>query len=326
MQINIPDNVAIPFFLNNIDQAHKAADSYNGRCIVCGDSQTDKYKKRFYMYKKGGKWAVYCHNCEYSSSLNYFIKTYYPNSYDAIKSQIVGTMFKKEEKIDLKGIIEANKSRKRTVDAFIKKDCISLKGATEEKIVKVIDYLKNRRIPQSIIDSFYYCASGKRYKDRLIIPFYRNSKPYYFQARATSNKQSPKYLNWKSEEYAEKPEYNEFNVDKDKPTYLTEGIFDSLFVENSICLQGVKVSDDKILALENKYPNIVYCFDNDESGRFWTEKLLKKKRTCFVWPGEYNVKDLNELAMELKVDDLTDFVKKNTFEGVLGLLHLRSVA
>ena len=78
--------------------------------------------------------------------------------------------------------------------------------------------------------------------------------------------------------------------------------------------------------LEKKYPKPIYVLDNDKYGRDWTERLLRKKRTCFVMPKEYRgIKDLNDLAIFLAEKDLTKFIKSNCYNGIQGLLKLKEL-
>lgn len=343
----IPQDLAESFFRENIDLATKTSSGYVGRCPVCGDSQKSSSKKRLYLlYKPDRGWSVYCHNCELSQSLLYFVRDYFPSIYGSFKSNCVKTYFKeftntdnKTEDVDskLKRALERKLKRKKEKQA--KKDLVKKEPKTELEIFyencnplndKQREYFIKRNLPKKIIDTIRVCGYVKdkkywKYSKRMIIPFFDDSnKIYYFQARTLDKEVNPKYINWDGLD--SKPEYNEFFVDKSKDTYIIEGMIDSMFVDNSISVLGVKFSQDKLLYLKNKYPKGVYCLDNDEDGIKWTKKLLKMNYKCLVFPSKYkNLKDLNDIVINTGDTNLTSFIKENTYIGVLGLMKLQQL-
>ena len=46
----------------------------NCRCPICGDSQKNRTKARFYFYESKNKYFVKCHNCGYSSDMFGFLE------------------------------------------------------------------------------------------------------------------------------------------------------------------------------------------------------------------------------------------------------------
>ena len=70
---------------------------------------------------------------------------------------------------------------------------------------------------------------------RLIIPFYDTTgKIFAFQGRAFG-KEQPKYLTIKLDENKQKV-YGLDKVSFQKPIYITEGLIDSLFIDNCLLL------------------------------------------------------------------------------------------
>jgi predicted RNA-binding Zn-ribbon protein involved in translation (DUF1610 family) len=57
----------------------KGADhKLNFACPICGDSQKDPRKTRGYVYMRKGALKFFCHNCNASMGLPWFIKTLDP--------------------------------------------------------------------------------------------------------------------------------------------------------------------------------------------------------------------------------------------------------
>ena len=51
------------------------------RCPICGDSTKSKSKTRFYIYEKKGAFSCKCHNCDYSATISWLLKTLDGNLY-----------------------------------------------------------------------------------------------------------------------------------------------------------------------------------------------------------------------------------------------------
>lgn len=339
----IPDNVAISFFRETLGGTPTGRDHF-ARCPVCGDSETNKRKKRMYLLKEEN-WYVFCHNCGYSSGLSFFVKDYFPMQYDRMMASALGSFYgldrvKTDDDVEVDCIIKNLQSKKNHLETFLKRDCIKLDNVDEilslnkrdKKIVsEQIRYFKSRRISKETYSNFYYCnkiTNEKQicYKNRIIIPFFKNNIPYFFQARVTNASQSPKYINWTNpgSNGDMKPEYNEHHVDKSKTVYIVEGLFDSLFIKNAVSTLGAKISDEKMRYFENKYPKRCFVMDNDEAGIEITTKLFNRGEKCFLMPPSDNKKqDINDMAIKLEVNDLTDFIAENSYSNLEGIFKMQ---
>ncbi len=338
-QLEISDTVAINFFKNQL-KGEPTGNVYYARCPVCGDSNSNKYKKRMYLLKKNNSWLVFCHNCNYASSLLKFAKDFFPSNYDRLVSDsLTNFFFKKEDKDEalselitsLSSKVEKRLNKKNNpVKKFIDKHCVKLtetcKNSYHNEIMKnELRVLKNRLLSDEFIDSLYFCIDGKdgKYKYRVIIPFYDSEgEPYYFQAKGTQEyHKTNKYINWDEED--KKPIYNESNVDVSNVVYVTEGLLDSLFVKNGVASTGTSLSRARIAEIKKKFKNRVWVMDNDYSGIKVVNRLLEMGEKCFLMPQKYEkVKDLNDLAILLKKSDLTEIIKENTYNTLEGLVEL----
>ncbi len=128
---------------------------------------------------------------------------------------------------------------------------------------EALNYLYRRGVTDEIINKYDigYTALGK-YMYRIIIPSYDSkNKLNYFIARAWG-KTKFKYLNPDAEK--DLIIFNENKIDWDKDIYIVEGVFDSIFIENSIPLLGKHLSELLFNTLYNKANgNIHICLDGD---------------------------------------------------------------
>lgn len=140
---------------------------------------------------------------------------------------------------------------------------------------QAINYLKSRNINDQMIERYNigFCYSGL-YENRIIIPSYDiNNNLNYFIARSYLTKTKIKYKN--PEAQKEKIIFNEHLIDWNKNIYIVEGVFDSIFIENSIPMLGKFMSEllfDKIY--ENAKENVIIILDPDAKDD--AEKLYHK--------------------------------------------------
>ena len=110
-------------------------------------------------------------------------------------------------------------------------------------------------------------------------------------------------------------------VDKDKPVYIFEGIFDAISSgkTNIIALMGAKLPDERLKEL--KYP--VFCLDNDRTGKMNAIQYAKQGHQIYVQPKQYSEKDFNELMWNNPDLDLPKLIDDNLFVGIGAELRLK---
>lgn len=295
------------------------------RCLLCGDSKKNKRKRRFNLKYDGDRTVFKCWNCNESGSfrkLYYLVKgeKYEENRYqrfDKIKEELKKKRIK--EKIETK-----EKSRKVYYNGILK-DCIGSNDDVDSSYLKnykkvLINFYKDRCISENykIFISYY-----GDYKDRIIIPIYDNENIIYFQARRIYKNMEPKYKN----PYFGKGNIilNKNNFDNNKYIIITEGILDAYSVgeQGTSCL-GLDLSKeyiDKISNLTNI--GIIVALDYDDPGiksveKYYNEVLRelcnKTKIKYFLMPNYFKkYKDINKLKVKEKIDDMYDFIIKNSY-------------
>ena len=278
---------------SNFEDVFETSDYYNIRCNVCGDSTKDKFKKRGFILKSSDPWVYYCHNCGTSTTAIKWLKEYYPFNY---KNLMIDVMRNNKQSGDNISFKKSNPSKPRDE----KEDTKYFKPLTQ--FDDCVEYCVNRNIDESVYSKWFY-ATGGIYSGRIIITFRNNAtgKIYYYQGRAFNTKSnSIKYMSRFGDHNAI---YNYYNVDKTKPVPVLEGPIDSGFVDNSIAVTGLKLSDN----LLSDFPHLYFLLDNDESAYKHAHKLIGKNMYVFNW-----TKFLKKYKCTSDVKDVNDFINTNT--------------
>ena len=282
-------------------------DYFNFRCPVCGDSKKSKSKKRGYILKKKKPWIYFCHNCFYKKTVVAWMKEFFPIHYKDFYREIVRAKEQNRQKPLPK--IENPKPRKKFDEKEQTKFFIPIKKGVTPLFTKAIRTCIDRKIPEEVW-SKWYVSIGGMYNNRLIIPFLDNNKKiYYYQGRSLYDYIQPKYLSRKGDFNSI---YNYFLVDKEKPVVILEGPIDSIFVENSIALTGVKTEDKKL----SEFPHKRYLIDFDATTtetRKKTMELLGKGEYVFCWKKfmkAFNLPmkekwDINDAIIHLNIEKFT---------------------
>ena len=234
------------------------ANLYNFRCPICGDSQKHKNKARGYFYQIKTNTNFKCHNCGASLSFNNFLK----QVDSTLHKQY--TMEKFKEGFTGRNFVVDEPQLEFTKPIFKKK--IDLPRASEIPVAK--NYLEKRNLDAS---QFYFATKFKEWtntqkhtfdtigrdESRIIIPMYDTDKNLIgFQGRSLGPN-SVKYITVMLQDEAPKL-FGLDKIDDTKPIYITEGPFDSTFLENSVAMCG---SDLDIGSFG--WSSYIWVFDNE---------------------------------------------------------------
>jgi transcription elongation factor Elf1 len=294
---------------------------YNFRCPLCGDSQKNKNKTRAYLYSVKNNTNFKCHNCGASLSFNNFLKQLDPTLYkqfslEKFKQGFTGKNFVVEEpKFDFKKPI------------FRKK--IDLPKASENEISK--KYLESRLLDSN---QFYFAEKFKQWtntqkqtfdiirkdESRIIIPLYDfEGSLIGFQGRALGSS-NVKYITVMLNEDSPKI-YGLNNLNLNEEVYVTEGPFDSTFVENSIALCGAD-GDLKSLGIRD----YVWIYDNEPRNIDIVrriEKCINNGEKVIIWPTSIKQKDINDLIISgMTKSEVMQLIEQNIYSGVFAKLKL----
>ena len=288
------------------------ANLYNFRCPICGDSQKHKNKARGYFYQIKTNTNFKCHNCGASLSFNNFLK----QVDSTLHKQY--TMEKFKEGFTGRNFVVDEPQLEFTKPIFKKK--INLPRASEIPVAK--NYLEKRNLDAS---QFYFAAKFKEWtntqkhtfntigrdESRIIIPMYDTDKNLIgFQGRSLGPN-SVKYITVMLQDEAPKL-FGLDKIDDTKPIYITEGPFDSTFLENSVAMCG---SDLDIRSFG--WSSYIWVFDNEPRNREIIERINKtidRGDQIVIWPSNILEKDINDMI--LSGHNVKSIVESNTYSSL----------
>jgi len=311
----------IRLILSTFSNVTEGSDFFNFRCNVCGDSKKSKHKKRAYILKRKNPWMFYCHNgCKPMTVLNW-IKVYFPIHFKDYYRELLRSSSEiiKPLPIIKNPIVKKNNEEKEQTKFFI-----PIKKGITSPFAKAVLTCIDRRIPEEVW-SKWFVSIGGMYNNRMIIPFFDDKgKIYYYQGRSLYG-QEPKYLSRKGEHNSI---YNYYLVDKSKPVPVLEGPIDSIFVENSIAITGVKIEDKRL----KDFPHKRFLIDMDNTTNDTKKKtmeLLSKGEYVFCWKKfmkTFNIPmkdkwDVNDICIHLNrgkfaYSELEPFFTNSLFDKV----------
>jgi len=307
----------------------KSAKLYNCRCPICLDSKKSKYKSRGYFYIKDNRFNYKCHNCLVNISLPNLLKRMDISLY----KQYVMERFSAGENghsnyqkpdlsdfasKDMKERLSGNKNKKINLPSIS-----SLPDAHRAKL-----YISLRKIPKKYWKDLYYAENFKEFVEtlvpdkynlanfepRIVIPFYNEKKELIaIQGRLLTNKNFLKYITIKLDEDAPKI-FGMDRINKDETIYITEGPFDSLFLNNCVAAGGADINLDQ-------FPkSSVFVFDNERRNIQIVKRMrdiASKGYKIFVWPKSLEYKDINECILNgITITEMKNIIKSNTFDGL----------
>ena len=311
------------------DRALKETNSeYNFVCPFCGDMHRPN-KKKAYVYKD--TWQFICYKCGQQQH----VMKYFKENADDIYTKLLFMGFDDEGKER-----KEKKAEKKTVPSdlpFMEGELISILD-NHPLAKRGLELCKHRMIRPVVYEKWYVCLEGEqfllkdsggaylldengrpignKYKNRLIIPFYKFGGAWHqFDARDLNPESSLRYLNFKG---AKREAYNIDFIDYDKPFYILEGTIDSTFIKNSIAIGGVKFLKEVIEAnpeIEKYKENCTIIWDNDDPGRNARLDSVKMGFKWFDWT-EINEKDVNGAVMKGEMPlDKYGFVDREFIEA-----------
>ena len=278
---------------------------YNFRCPYCGDSQKHKNKARGYIYQNKADYNFKCHNCGMTRSFTYFLKDRDQPLYDEY------IMERYKEGLTGKGTVTPEPKFTFPQPKFRKKDiCDELTKISELNTThRAKKYLINRGINEDTLSKLYYCPNFKEWTNkhkkifdntkhddqRIIIPLrHSDGQLFGYQGRSLDPTSKMRYITVMLDEDAPKL-YGLEKINTQKPIYILEGPFDSLFVENSVAMCG---SDVDIRSFG--WSNYIWVFDNEPRNREIVsriERCINRGDKVVIWPSHIQEKDVNEMIL-----------------------------
>ena len=293
---------------------------YTFRCPYCGDSKKSKNKTRGYLFQNKGSFIFKCHNCGMSKGFSTFLK----DTDVVLHSQYIMERYKE-------GLTGKHRNAPDPVFNFNKpkfKKKLNLPLACTND--RASNYLKRRKLDPTkfyFADRFkHFCntikptfETTKNDHPRVVIPFYsREGSLIGFQGRSLDTYVIPKYLTVMLDENSPKV-YGLDKVNTEEEIYVTEGPFDSYFVDNSIAMCGSDVD------LSNLNYKFIYVYDNEPRSKEIVSKITKtieKSNKVVIFPTNIREKDINDMI--LAGHDIKTLLESNTYSGLEAKLKLQT--
>jgi hypothetical protein len=280
-------------------------------CEVCGDGKRTKGPRGGWLFSSDGIF-YHCFNCGING--NYAENREHPFSKD-MHTILESFGIQKSEYIHLYLKDAANK------ESTIKKHIIPIKfidipqyfyklsEAAEDNPIAISakEFLNKKYGLNSSVHPFYLSSGigndpaesslAKSLMNRIIIPFFRNDKMVYYQARSLENQPKIKYIN------ANAPKSNViFNYDNlfknlDSPLYVFESVFDALHVNGVAVLENT-MTTQQIEMLQKSPRNKVVVPDRfGDSNKLMEQAISLKWDICLPELGSGN-KDISEAIVK----------------------------
>ncbi len=252
---------------------------YSHRCQVCND-----YKVRAGFKFDGGVVGFNCWNCgstgryeEFSGKISNKMRRIL-NAYDISDNEIndvINSAFfsekKQEEKITLSSLKKVNTS---TPTIKLPEKSFRL-GCAEHLDLQqpIVDYLVGRKI--DILKYPFFFSLQERFKNKVIIPFYRSGKLIYWQARSIIPGEKSRYDNAPVGRDAVMFNIDEINHFSKLPLFVVEGVFDAMTL-HGVATLGSQLSEAKLELLSKSPRRLIFVIDKDKNGAHVAEKVLER--------------------------------------------------
>jgi hypothetical protein len=321
--MNLIDSKYIGLVSSRLQKFKKVKnDLYNFRCPYCGDSEKYKNKARGYIYQYKNDHNYKCHNCGISRSFSNFLKDMDVPLYD----QYVMERYKNGQTGKNSNTPNPEIKIEKPVFKKTRFDLPTIAELNTEHPAKM--YLENRKIPQKFLTKLYYCEKFKEWTNeqkytfekidndepRIIIPLVNKGEIIGYQGRSLKKKSKVKYITIILND--DKPKiYGLDDVNWEKTVYITEGPFDSMFINNAIAMVGADI--DKVFLSNNFDVHFVMVYDNEKRNKQIVERMentINLKLPIVIWPSDVKEKDINDMV--LAGLDVNNMLKSNTYSGL----------
>ena len=304
----------------------------SARCPVCGDSRKSKQKKRLHLYEKNGLTQVSCFNGDcpaHNKTVYSFLRDFYPQylpqyktetfsrNIDKLKSSsgTLGSLVTKQEEPKIEKPVQT-----QDLSPYM----MHLKDSDDGVL-----YLRNRGIeyrPQRWGKWYFGTQDLKigdvlyKIKDSVVIPLYWESEMYGFYSRSIKEKS---FITYMSDANVGYKIWNWFKVDKSRPVYIFEGIFDAISSgkTNIIALLGAKLPEDRLKELKDP----VFCLDADRTGLINAMEYAKRGFKVYIQPKTIKEKDFNEIMLNHPELNLSELIDQNIYSGVSAQIRIKAL-
>lgn len=333
---------------------------YNFRCNICGDSDENEYKARGYFFHAVSDdiFMFKCHNCGSAYSFQHYLKLFFNDEYKDLRTQI----FRER---GIRQYAPKVKKEYKVEDIFSKdyQEALSeiLSSTEEAKILKRVinlnknhparKYLASRQIGlDEKIGKLYYTDNYQEFI-KSVIPAERignrkipsdprivfelktiDNELIGFQGRCIGSASDLRYsILLLADSYPKMFGLEMIDLSSDDTIFVTEGAMDSLFLKNSIALNGGDINAlNDIIECDNiDKSRFIIVLDNEPRSKDTisrTQKAIDAGYKVLIWEGiDYQYKDINDMLLNevFTKESLQNFILNNHYTGTIATLKLK---
>jgi len=233
------------------------------KCKVCND-----YKVRASFAFEEGRIKYNCFNCgaspSYTKNSTYIHQDFRAvlNAYgitdDEIDLEIGKNFFNKEQLVLAKKTKELKIAE---VELPINSYAVTQVDENDMWTVVAKEYLESRGL--TLADHTWYLSTHLEFRDRLIIPYFKDGKVIYWQARSFDDFAKKRYINPNVPIEPILFGYEELHKHTDSPLFIMEGVFDAISV-GGISMLGSKLYKQRIDAFTKSRRRKIFVIDKKD--------------------------------------------------------------
>jgi len=160
-------------------------------------------------------------------------------------------------------VLAKKKAESRIEEVSLPEDSYQVTKVDEEDLWTIVasEYLETRGL--SLDDHKWFLCSKEPFRDRLIIPYYKDGKIIYWQARSFLAETKKRYINATVPTEPVIFNYDELNRFTDASLFITEGVFDAISIGGASIL-GSKLYKQKIEAFNKSRRRKIFVIDKKD--------------------------------------------------------------
>lgn len=251
---------------------------FNLRCPVCND-----HSERGGFKFDGDTTGYSCWNCSSKFKYEEGSGKLSKNAKDILEAfgisredlrELTSSIFlnqnKEESEINLKGMTAVKLHTPEV--AFPDRTRPLLSDGHEAFQEPILEYLIGRSI-DPLQHQLYFSLDPKLLR-RVIIPFWRDGKLIYWQARTIDEGVKPRFLNCVVAKDAVLYGYDKLHTYEAAPLFVTEGVFNALLVDG-ISIMGAALNAAKLEVLKRTKRRLIFVRDRDSQGDALSQQVLE---------------------------------------------------
>jgi hypothetical protein len=188
-------------------------------------------------------------------------------------NEITSALFRPDKEPTEVNLEQLTKVKLFTPEVAFPDKCFRLLSeGNEEAQIPIVEYLLNRSIDPEKTDFFY--SLDKKFVNRVIIPYWRDGKLIYWQARSILDGVKPRYLNCEVSKEAIIYGYDKLHSYESAPLFVTEGVFNAIIVDG-ISIMSADLNAAKLEVLKRTKRRLIFVRDRDARGDKLSQTVLE---------------------------------------------------